>query len=47
MPEMWIGFSDENDCYQDNNRGKSKRHELDPLWIRIEIECIKFVRSHL
>ena len=35
--KLWIGFNDEKGRYQDNHLGKGKRHELDPLWIRIEV----------
>lgn len=34
---LWIGFNDEKDRYQDNHIGKGLRHELDPLWVRIEV----------
>jgi hypothetical protein len=35
--KLWVGFNDEKGRYQDNHLGKGKRHELDPLWIRIEV----------
>jgi hypothetical protein len=35
--KIWIGFNDEKGRYQDNHLGKGKRHELDPLWVRIEV----------
>jgi hypothetical protein len=35
--KLWIGFNDEKGKYQDNHLGKGKRHELDPLWVRIEV----------
>jgi hypothetical protein len=35
--KLWLGFNDEKGRYQDNHLGKGKRHELDPLWIRIEV----------
>ena len=35
--KLWIGFNDEKGRYQDNHLGKGKRHELDPLWVRIEV----------
>jgi hypothetical protein len=35
--KVWIGFNDEKGRYQDNHLGKGKRHELDPLWVRIEV----------
>jgi hypothetical protein len=34
---LWVGFNDERGRYQDNHLGKGRRHELDPLWIRIEV----------
>src|SRR5262249_6884369 len=35
--KLWIGFNDERGRYQDNHLGKGLRHELDPLWVRIEV----------
>ena len=35
--KLWIGFNDEKGRYMDNHLGKGKRHELDPLWVRIEV----------
>jgi hypothetical protein len=35
--KLWVGFNDEKDRYQDNHLGKGLRHELDPLWVRIEV----------
>jgi hypothetical protein len=35
--KLWVGFNDEKGKYQDNHLGKGKRHELDPLWVRIEV----------
>ena len=35
--KVWIGFNDAKGRYQDNHLGRGKRHELDPLWIRIEV----------
>ena len=35
--KLWIGFNDEKGRYQDNHLGKGRRHELDPLWVRIEV----------
>ena len=35
--KVWIGFNDEKGSYHDNRLGKGKRHELDPLWVRIEV----------
>jgi hypothetical protein len=34
---IWIGFNDEKGRFQDNHLGKGRRHELDPLWVRIEV----------
>jgi hypothetical protein len=34
---LWVGFNDERGQYHDNHLGKGRRHELDPLWIRIEV----------
>jgi hypothetical protein len=34
---LWIGFNDEHGRYNDNHLGKGRRHELDPLWVRIEV----------
>jgi hypothetical protein len=35
--KVWLGFNDEKGRYQDNHLGKGKRHELDPLWVRVEV----------
>lgn len=35
--KLWIGFNDEKGRYLDNHLGKGKRHELDPLWVRVEV----------
>jgi len=35
--KVWIGFNDEKGRYQDNHLGKGKRHEHDPLWVRVEV----------
>jgi hypothetical protein len=32
-----IGFNDERSRYHDNRIGKGRRHEFDPLWVRIEV----------
>ena len=32
-----IGFNDLRGRYYDNHLGKGRRHELDPLWMRIEV----------
>lgn len=34
---VWLGFNDEKGRYNDNHLGKGRRHELDPLWVRIEV----------
>jgi hypothetical protein len=34
---IWIGFNDLRGHYHDNHLGKGRRHELDPLWVRIEV----------
>jgi hypothetical protein len=35
--QVWIGFNDLRGHYHDNHLGKGRRHELDPLWVRIEV----------
>jgi hypothetical protein len=35
--KLRVGFNDERGRYQDNHLGKGLRHELDPLWVRIEV----------
>jgi hypothetical protein len=35
--KFWLGFNDERGRYLDNHLGKGRRHELDPLWVRIEV----------
>jgi hypothetical protein len=35
--KLFVGFNDEKGRYQDNHLGKGKRHELDPLWVRVEV----------
>jgi hypothetical protein len=35
--QLWIGFNDRRGHYQDNHLGKGRRHEYDPLWVRIEV----------
>jgi hypothetical protein len=32
-----IGFNDERSRYHDNRIGKGRRHEYDPLWVRVEV----------
>ncbi len=34
---LWIGFNDEKGRFLDNHLGKGRRHEFDPLWVRIEV----------
>lgn len=34
---LWLGFNDERGRFYDNHLGKGRRHELDPLWVRIEV----------
>jgi hypothetical protein len=34
---LWLGFNDERGRYQDNHLGRGRRHELDPLWVRVEV----------
>jgi hypothetical protein len=35
--KLSVGFNDERGRYQDNHLGRGRRHELDPLWVRIEV----------
>lgn len=35
--KVWLGFNDEKGRYADNRLGKGRRHEHDPLWVRIEV----------
>jgi hypothetical protein len=35
--KLWLGFNDEKGRYADNHLGKGRRHELDPLWVRVEV----------
>jgi hypothetical protein len=35
--KLSVGFNDRRGCYQDNHLGKGLRHELDPLWVRVEV----------
>jgi hypothetical protein len=32
-----LGFNDERSRYHDNRIGKGRRHEFDPLWVRVEV----------
>jgi hypothetical protein len=34
---VWIGYNDEKGDFHNNHLGKGLRHELDPLWIRVEV----------
>jgi hypothetical protein len=34
---VWFGFNDLQGKYHDNHLGKGRRHELDPLWMRLEV----------
>ena len=34
---VWVGFNDEKGQYRDNHLGRGLRHQLDPLWVRIEV----------
>jgi hypothetical protein len=34
---LQIGFNDTRGRYADNHLGKGRRHELDPLWVRVEV----------
>jgi len=34
---LWAGFNDKRGRYQDNHIGRGRRHELDPLWLRVEV----------
>ena len=34
---LWVGFNDEKGRYHDNHLGRGRQHELDPLWVRIEV----------
>jgi len=35
--KLFVGFNDEKGRYLDNHLGKGKRHELDPMWMRVEV----------
>jgi hypothetical protein len=37
LEKLWVGFNDEPGRYYDNHLGRGRRHELDPLWVRIEV----------
>src|SRR5581483_3297450 len=34
---LWLGFNDERGRYHDNRIGRGRRHEYDPLWVRVEV----------
>ena len=34
---VWVGFNAEKGQYRDNHLGRGLRHQLDPLWVRIEV----------
>jgi hypothetical protein len=34
---VWVGFNDEKGRYLDNHLGRGLRHQLDPLWVRVEV----------
>jgi hypothetical protein len=35
--KLWVGFNDERGAFRDNHLGRGERHELDPLWVRVEV----------
>ena len=35
--KLFVGFNDDKGRFYDNHLGKGRRHELDPLWVRVEI----------
>jgi hypothetical protein len=35
--KLWIGFNDERGRFLDNHLGRGRRHEFDPLWVRVEV----------
>jgi hypothetical protein len=35
--KVFLGFNDEKGRYLDNHLGRGRRHELDPLWLRVEV----------
>jgi hypothetical protein len=35
--KLWVGFNDERGAFRDNHLGKGPMHELDPLWVRVEV----------
>jgi hypothetical protein len=34
---LWLGFNDRRGRYHDNHIGRGRRHEHDPLWLRVEV----------
>lgn len=34
---VFVGFNDRKGRYNDNHLGKGRRHEYDPLWVRVEV----------
>jgi hypothetical protein len=34
---VWVGFNDGKGQYRDNHLGRGLRHQLDPLWVRVEV----------
>lgn len=35
--KLWVGFNDDKGHFNDNHLGKGRRHEYDPLWVRVEV----------
>ena len=35
--KVFVGFNDLRGRYHDNHLGKGRRHERDPLWVRVEV----------
>ncbi len=35
--KVLVGFNDERGRHADNHLGRGRRHEFDPLWVRIEV----------
>jgi hypothetical protein len=35
--KLFVGFNDLKGRYNDNHLGKGRRHERDPLWVRVEV----------
>jgi hypothetical protein len=35
--KLFVGFNDEKGRFADNHLGRGRRHEFDPLWVRIEV----------